>query len=153
MGEKAPGSTEYVSELSHEERDRMDLRLAERVGLWSAALWSLAVLAALGAGTAQAFGLAVGGGFTLGFLALHLALARQWIAPSRRRSARIYLWLVWLVKWPAAGTLLYLALKSGLADPIWLCLGAGVVPLVATVFAARMLVLGRARRPILETAD
>ena len=133
--------------------DRTDLRLAERVGIWSAAVWSLAVLAALGVGTGEAFGLAVGGGFTLGFLALHLALARQWIAPTRRRSARVYLWLLWLVKWPAAATILYLALTSGWADPIWLCLGAGTVPLVATVFAARMFMLGRARRPILEGAE
>ena len=133
--------------------DRTDLGTAERVGMWSAVVWSVAVLAALGAGPGRALGLAAGGGITLGFFALHLTLARQWIAPTRRRSARVYLWLLWLVKWPAAATLLYLALKSGWADPIWLCLGAGTVPLVATALALRMLLPGRARRPIPEGAS
>ena len=142
-----------MSEVSKPKLDRTDLRMAERVGMWSAAVWSLAVLAALGAGPGRALGLAAGGGLTLGFFALHLALARQWIEPARRRSARVYLWLLWLVKWPAAATLLYLSLKSGWADPIWLCLGAGTVPLVATAFALRMLLRGRARRPILEGAE
>ena len=151
--EAAEGSALAVSEVSERKSNRTDLRTAERVGMWSTAVWSLAVLATLGAGADKALGLAIGGGFTLGFLALHLALARQWIAPTRRRSARIYLWFLWLVKWPAAATILYLALKSGWADPIWLCLGAGTVPLVATVFAARMFMLGRARRPILEGAE
>ena len=142
-----------MSEVSKPKLDRTDLRMAERVGMWSAAVWSLAVLAALGAGADKALGIATGGGVTLGFFVLHLALARQWIAPTRRRSARIYLWFVWLVKWPACGTLLYLALTSGWADPIWLCLGAGIIPLVATAFALRMLLRGRARRPILEGAS
>ncbi|MCJ7752237.1 MAG: hypothetical protein MUQ65_14315 [Armatimonadetes bacterium] len=142
-----------MSEVSMRKLDRTDLGTAERVGMWSAAVWSLAVLAALTAGPGRALGLAAGGGITLGFFALHLALARQWTAPTRRRSARIYLWFVWLVKWPACGTLLYLALTSGWADPIWLCLGAGIIPLVATAFALRMLLRGRARRPILEGAS
>ncbi len=133
-----------MGEAAKAELGRADLGPAERVGIWSAALWSAAVLLALPAGAGRALGLAIGGGFTLGFLALHLALARQWIAPTRRRSARVYLWAVWLVKWPAAGTLLYLAFRSGLADPAWLCLGAGIVPLVATVFAARALLAERA---------
>ena len=132
---------------------RTDLGTAERVGMWSAAVWSLAVLASLGAGPSRAFGLAAGGAITLGFFALHLALARQWTAPSRRRSARIYLWFVWLVKWPACATLLYLALASASADPVWLCLGTGIVPLVATAFALRMLLIGRARRPVMEGAS
>ncbi|HUU55363.1 MAG TPA: hypothetical protein VMY87_10640 [Armatimonadota bacterium] len=142
-----------MSEVSMRKLDRTSLGTAQRVGMWSAVVWSLAALAALGAGPGRALGLAVGGGITLGFFALHLALARQWIAPARRRSARIYLWFVWLVKWPASGTLLYLALTSGYADPVWLCLGAGIVPLVATVFALQMLLRGRARRPILEGAS
>jgi hypothetical protein len=142
-----------VSEVSKQKANRTDLRMAERVGMWSAAVWCLALLATLGAGADKALGFAIGGGITLGFFALHLALARQWMAPARRRSARIYLWLVWIVKWPAAATLLYLALTSGWADAIWLCLGAGTVPLVATAFAARTFMLGRARRPILERAE
>jgi len=107
--------------------------------MWSAAVYSLAVLATLGAGADKALGLAIGGGITLGFFVLHLALARQWIAPTRRRSARIYLWFVWLLKWPASATLLYLALTSGWADPVWLCLGAGIVPLAATAVALSLL--------------
>lgn len=133
--------------------DRTGLGTAELVGMWSAVVWSLAVLAALGAGPGRALGLAAGGGITLGFFALHLALARQWIAPTRRGSARIYLWFVWLVKWPACGTLLYLALTSGRADPIWLCLGAGIVPLTATALALHMLLRGRGSRPIMEGAS
>jgi len=128
-----------VSEVSKRKSNRTDLRMAERVGVWSAVVWSLAVLATLGAGADKALGLAIGGGITLGFFVLHLALARQWIAPTRRRSARIYLWFVWLLKWPASGTLLYLALTSGWADPVWLCLGAGIVPLAATAVALSLL--------------
>lgn len=136
-----------MSEVSKRKSNRTDLRMAERVGVWSAAVWSLAVLATLGAGADKALGLAIGGGITLGFFVLHLALARQWIAPTRRRSARIYLWFVWLLKWPASGTLLYLALTSGWADPVWLCLGAGIVPLAATAVALSLLPSTRTGSP------
>ena len=137
-----------MSEVSKPKLDRTDLRMAERVGMWSAAVWSLAVLATLGAGADKALGIATGGGVTLGFFVLHLALARQWIAPTRRRSARIYLWFVWLVKWPASGMLLYLAINSGWADPIWLCLGAGIVPLAATAVALSLLPSTRTGGPV-----
>lgn len=137
-----------MSEVSKRKSNRTDLRMAERVGMWSAALWSLAVLATLGAGADKALGIAIGGGITLGFFVLHLALARQWMAPARRRSARIYLWFVWLLKWPASGTLLYLALTSGWADPIWLCLGAGIVPLAATAVALSLLPSTRTGGPV-----
>jgi hypothetical protein len=133
--------------------DRIDLGTAERVGIWSAAIWSLSVLAALPAGPDKALGLAAGGGIILGFFALHLALARQWTAHPRPRFARIYLWFIWLLKWPACGLLLYLAIASGRAHPIWLCLGAGIVPLVATTLALRMLLRGRALPSALEGAS
>ena len=120
------------------------------MGMWAAALWFLAVIAALGVGADKALGVAIGGGITLGFFRLHLALARQWLAPTRRRSARIYLWFVWLLKWPISGTLLYLALTSGWADPIWLCLGAGVVPLAVTAVALTLLPSSQAGGPVAQ---
>jgi len=124
-----------VSETAHNQTARLDLGLAERAGLWALALWLVATGGLLAVSASAAAGLALGGGLTLSSLALHLALARAWLRPPRRRWARGYLWAIWLVKWPAVGALLWFAVKSGWASPIWLCVGTGIVPLVATVMA------------------
>jgi len=108
------------------------------VAWWSLAVWLAAIVAALPAGAAAAGGIALGGGITLVSLALHLSLASQWGRPrQRRRSARIYLWFLWLAKWPLVGTALWYCLTRGMASPVWVCVGAAVVPAVATALALR----------------
>ena len=122
-------------------RAQLGLRLVEKVGWWSLALWSAALIGALRIGAPAALGLALGGGIMLGFLALHLSLARLWGRPKRRWSARAYLWFLWLVKWPVVGTALWFSLNSGQASPVWVCVGATLVPVVATLIAVRALAI------------
>jgi hypothetical protein len=101
-------------------------------------VWAAAIIAAAPAGAAAATGVALGGGITLASLALHLSLAAQWRRRLQpRRSARIYLWFLWLAKWPLVGTALWYCLTRGVASPVWVCVGAAVVPAVATALALR----------------
>ena len=104
---------------------------------WSLALWLAAIAAAFPAGAAAARGVALGGAITLASLALHLALASRWGRQQQPRSARAYLWFLWLAKWPLVGTALWYCLTRGLASPVWVCVGAAVVPTVATALALR----------------
>jgi hypothetical protein len=121
------------------------LSFVRRIGTASALLWVVAILGALPHATGAAAGLAIGGALTLGFFALHLALARRWLRQSRP-SGRLYLWALWLVKWPAVGAVLYLAITSGLADPLWLCVGAAIIPLTTTIFALPLMIANLAGR-------
>ena len=108
------------------------------VAWWSFVVWLAGIGAALPAGAAPARGVALGGGITLASLALHLSLTSRWSRPrQRRRSARIYLWFLWLAKWPLVGTALWYCLTRGVASPAWVCVGAAVVPAVATALALR----------------
>jgi len=56
------------------------------------------------------------------------------------------LWAVWLLKWPALGVLLYLAVTRHWVAVPWLCGGIGVVPAVTTALVVRALVVDRWRR-------
>lgn len=111
------------------------------IGLVSLVMWG--VLALLGLGTLAlapfdthaAHGLAIGGGISFGTIALYRALVRAWVRPDRWRKGRIVLVAVWLVKWPALGALLYLALKEWRVSPVWVCVGVGLLPAVVTAIA------------------
>ena len=118
-------------------RAEVNLDSVAKVGWWSLAVWVAAVLGALLLSAPAAGGVALGGGITLGFLALHLSLVGFWARPRPHWSARVYLWVLWLAKWPLIGTALWLCLRSGWVSPVWVCAGAAVVPVVATVMAAR----------------
>ncbi len=128
------------------------LRVAARIGLWSLVLWTGAMAAAALAGPQALGGVAAGGALTLCSYAVHLALTRSWMSGRARRSARVYLWFLWLLKWPLVCAVLYAALSTNLAAPSWLCLGVGIVPIAATLFALYALLggggLGRAQGEI-----
>lgn len=124
-----------MNEKARAEAKKIDLRLAERAGFSALVLWLVAVGGMLSVSTRGAAGLLLGGGLTLSFLALHLALAKTWLRPGPRRWVRLYLWGIWLVKWPLVAGLLWFGIKTGWASPIGLCAGAGIIPLVATVMA------------------
>ncbi len=47
----------------------------------------------------------------------------------------MWLYLVWMVKWPALWVLLYWAMGDGQMTPESLCMGLGVVPATVTVLA------------------
>ncbi len=126
-----------VNEKARVEIGKIDLRMAQRTGFAALILWLAAVGGLLGVSSRGAAGLLLGGGITLGFLALHLALAKIWLRPGPRRWVRPYLWGIWLVKWPLVSVVLWFGIKSGWANPIALCAGAGIIPMVATVMALR----------------
>ncbi len=111
--------------------------MAERIGLWSLALWAAATLGAAFAGRQAAGGVAAGGAIMLCSYALHLALARAWMRRGPGRSARVYLWFLWLLKWPIVVGVLWAVLSTGFASPAWPCAGTALVPAVATLFALR----------------
>lgn len=118
-----------------DDQGRVNLRSVAKVGWWSLAVWAVAVAGALPIGANAAVGVLVGGGITLAFLALHLSLASLWARPRRHWSARAYLWFLWVAKWPLVGAALWYCLKAGVASPVWVCAGAALVPVVATVSA------------------
>jgi hypothetical protein len=131
-------------------RDKADgrgLQPATRIGLWSLVLWGGAAAGAAWAGPEAVGGVATGGAVTLCSYAIHLGLARSWAFGRRRRSARAYLWFLWLLKWPLVGSLLYVSLRTGFAAPGWICAGAGIVPVAATLFALRVLLRGTSFGP------
>lgn len=121
------------------------LRFVTRIGTASAALWAAAILAALRYGPGAAAGIAIGGALTLASFALHVVLARHWLGQARP-SGRLYLWALWLIKWPTVGALLYFPVTSGLAPSFWLCVGAAIIPTTAIIFALPALLLAVTRR-------
>jgi hypothetical protein len=132
------------------EVDQLHISLIERVSRWA-----LVVLVSAGGGLLvfspkAAAGVAIGGGLSLGLLALHRALASRWLLSGRGRARRVAFWALWLLKWPCLCLLLYLALSRGWVAAGWLCAGAGLVPAVATGLALRavLLDLGRGQQPI-----
>lgn len=76
-------------------------------------------------------GIALGGGLGLGLFLVSRELAGMWLRRRTRRSAAL-LWAIWVLKWPLTAGLLYLVLDGGWANPVWICVGASVVPTTAT---------------------
>lgn len=123
------------------EVDRLPLGLLERVRRWALILLLPCVGALALLDRRAAAGVALGGAISLGSLALHEALLNLLMRPFRWRRVRNGFWLLWLIKWPLLGVALYLALSRGWVTPGWLCLGVGLVPLVATGLAAKAVLL------------
>ena len=96
-------------------------------------MWALGAVALLSFDQPAAMGFALGGGIGVGLFLAQRSLAGLWARPLGRRRARLWLWAIWAVKWPLVGTTLYLALRGGLAAPVWICVGAGLVPGMATI--------------------
>ncbi len=138
--------------MARGKRAEVDLGLAAKAGWWSLAVWAAAVIGASLLGARAGVGVAVGGGIMIAFLGLHLALARLWGRPGRHWSARVYLWFLWVAKWPLIGTALWLCLKHGWASPVWVCVGVAIVPAVATVMGLMMLGAMGANEKVTEGA-
>jgi hypothetical protein len=114
-----------------------------RVSLWCLIAWVLASAGLAAADSRAAIGFSSGGAVSLGIFSLHRSLVRWWWCKSDRRKARVWLWIIWVMKWPLVGTFLYCALKTGRVAPEWICVGAGLVPAMATIAAVQSLVAAR----------
>ena len=109
-------------------------------------LWGILVVGALGAGRPAATGALLGGGISVGSFELYRLLGAALLQPERGGRARIWLYLIWAVKWPALWLLLYWALGDGHVSLEWLCLGLGAVPGAVMLLAVRAAVAGARRR-------
>ena len=94
-------------------------------------------LAALTLGAKQALGAALGGVIGLLLLSLHRGLGSRMLQPGRKLIGLVGCWGLWAAKWPLLGVTLYLALRSDMVSPGWLCVGATVVPAVCVALALR----------------
>jgi hypothetical protein len=98
-------------------------------------LWGLLVVGALGAGRPAVTGVLLGGGISIGSFEFYRLLGAALLQPERVRRARIWLYLIWMVKWPALWLLLYWAIGDGQVALEWLCLGLGAVPAALMLLA------------------
>ena len=128
------------------EVERLHLGLAQRVVGWSLAAWAVGTLGAAALGWLATAGFALGAALSLGLFSLHRALVVTCVRPERWRRRRVVFWLVWVVKWPALGTLLYIAVRGGWVAPAWLCAGVALVPAVATALALHAVIADGWRR-------
>ncbi len=125
--------------------------LVELVVRRALAVWVVGTLCALPFDLGAAVGLALGGGLGIGSVLLYRGLARAWLRPERRRRGKYVLALLWVVKWPVLGGLLYVGLRFGQASPVWVCVGVGLVPaVVAGVGVWTLLVPDWDRKATLE---
>jgi hypothetical protein len=107
-------------------------------------LWAVLVAGALAGDRPGVTGALLGGGISLGSFEFYRLLGAALLQPERRRRARIWLYLIWTVKWPGLWVLLYWALGDGRVAVEWLCLGLGVVP-AAVMLLALAAAVGEAR--------
>ncbi|MBN1460701.1 MAG: hypothetical protein JXA57_14295 [Armatimonadetes bacterium] len=117
---------------------RTDTSLARRIGLASLLTWLVLIVVVLPVGHREAAGAALGGGLILVLFALHLRLAQAWLR-SGAKVAQVCLWLLCFLKWPLVIAALFVAIRAGIVAPVWVCVGASVVPAVATAIGLRML--------------
>lgn len=122
--------------------DRLPVGLVERVGRWALVSWLAATLGMLAVDRGAAASLALGGAVSLGSFGFHALVVKVLLRPGVSRLARVGLWLVWLLKWPALGVVLWVALQSSWMSLPWLCLGLGVVPAVTTALVVKSLAAG-----------
>jgi len=132
-----------VSERSIGQVDRLPVGLVERVGRWALASWLAATLGMLAVDRGAAASMAVGGAVSLGAFGFHWLVLKVLLRPGVSRLGRVGLWLVWLVKWPALGMVLWVAVKSSWMSLPWLCLGVGLVPAVTTALVVKTLAAER----------
>jgi hypothetical protein len=118
-----------------------------RVGLWSLVAWAFATAGLAAVDRVAAAGIAFGGGLSLGLFALHRSTLALWRAAPTRRRARVCIWTIWALKWPLVASLLFAAVRSEYASPVWICVGAGLVPGVATLVALWTLLTDRRHGP------
>lgn len=133
--------TEHVTRQT----ERSHFAPAKGTPRWSVAVWALGTAVLLILDRRAALGFALGGGIGVGLFLVQGSLAGLWAGPRGRRRARLWLWAILAVKWPLVGTALYLALRAGLAAPLWICVGAGLVPGVATMLCLAGIVRDRFR--------
>jgi len=120
------------------EVDGTGMRLAWKICGVAALAWLLLVLCGFLVGPEEAAGAALGGAIILSLFALHLGLARSCLRPGKR-AGRVSLWVLCFVKWPLVVAALFFAIRSGVVAPVWVCIGASVVPVVATITGLYML--------------
>jgi len=98
-------------------------------------------------------GMLLGGGISIGSLELYRLLAAALLHPGRGRRARVWLYRVWVVKWPGLWVLLYWAMGEGRVTLESLCVGLGVVPAAVAVQAVRGVVVELRRDRMQEAAE
>ncbi len=132
------------------EVDRIHIGLVKRVGIGAAVTLVAAVLLAASVSLPLAVGVALGGGFMLLLYGVYRVLAPVMLSAPARRRSRVLFWAVWALKWPLLAGLLYFSFRSGLASPLGVALGAGLLPAVAVLLVLRALLHdawhGRQRR-------
>lgn len=115
--------------------------LPGRVAGWAFAVGLGAMFAAAPMSPPIGYGVAVGAGLMVGLLEFYRRLAPVLVDARRPRRSRAVFWIVWIVKWPLLAIVLYLSLRHGWASPLGLGIGIGIVPMVATTFGLRAVVL------------
>jgi hypothetical protein len=128
------------------EVDRVHIGLIARMSRWGALVFVAATAGAALLDRHLAVGLGLGGGITLALFHLHRALAPALLNSPPRRRWRALFWLLWAVKLPVIGVILHFSFKAGLAAPVGVALGAGILPVVATVIAVRAALTDAFRR-------
>jgi hypothetical protein len=116
--------------------DRIHVGLVQRVTVLSAVLCLTSALAAGMRDRPLGLGIALGGGAILGLLGVYRWLAQGLLRPETQQRYRFLFWLVWTLKWPVVGGLLYLAYHSGAASAVGMIVGVSAVPAVAVAVVA-----------------
>ena len=128
------------------EIDRVHLGLTPRMARWGAASLVAAIVGTALGNHRLAVGLAVGGGITLALFQLHRVLVPAMLSSPTQPAWRALFWAVWALKLPLIGMVLYIAFRTDLADPVGVALGAGILPVIATVIAVRAALRDALRR-------
>jgi len=123
------------------EVDRVHVGALRKVGIAATAAYLAALPLGALHGAPMAVGIALGGGFMLALCGLYRVLAAAMFAARTRRRALVLFWLVWAVKWPGLCAALYFGFKSGVAAPVGVAIGAGLLPAVAVLLVLRALLV------------
>ncbi len=107
---------------------------------------SLEIICALALNRAALAGLLLGAAISIGSFEYYRLAARALLRPNGGRRARLWLYAVWWVKWPALWVLLYWAMGRWGMSPEWLCAGLSVIPVAVMLLAGVALASGARRR-------
>ncbi len=130
------------------EIERIHIGLVRNTGIGAALVGAGAVLLTAWVAPQLAIGIALGGGIILGLYGLYRVILPVMLSAPTRRRSRVIFWVMWALKWPLIAAALYYSLKTGVASPVGLALGAGIVPAVAVLLVVRAMLVDawRARR-------